>query len=131
SRAIENAQKKVEGHNFDIRKHLLEYDDVMNKQREVVYHRRRELLGEAPLKDDVLDMCDDLTEAIAEAHCDREVEPAQWDWKAIEDAFYKHFKFRPEFRQNGSVPENPDAFVEMAEQRVRKLYDEREAEFTP
>ena len=45
SRAIENAQKKVEAHNFDIRKHLLEYDDVMNKQREVVYHRRRELLS--------------------------------------------------------------------------------------
>ena len=53
SRAIENAQKKVEAHNFDIRKHLLEYDDVMNKQREVVYHRRRELLSGAPLKDDV------------------------------------------------------------------------------
>ena len=47
SRAIENAQKKVEAHNFDIRKHLLEYDDVMNKQREVVYHRRRELLRRA------------------------------------------------------------------------------------
>ncbi|MFZ0886860.1 MAG: preprotein translocase subunit SecA [Candidatus Binataceae bacterium] len=131
SRAIENAQKKVEGHNFDIRKHLLEYDDVMNKQREVVYHRRLELLGEVPLKDDVLGMCDDLIEVIADAHCDPEVEPAQWDWKAIEDALYKHFKFRPEFRQNGSVPENPDAFIEMAGQRVRKLYDEREAEITP
>ena len=45
TRAIENAQKKVEGHNFDIRKHLLEYDDVMNKQREVIYDRRRETLG--------------------------------------------------------------------------------------
>ena len=65
SRAIENAQKKVESHNFDIRKHLLEYDDVMNKQREVVYHRRRELLSGASLKDDVLDMCDALIEEIA------------------------------------------------------------------
>ncbi len=65
SKAIENAQKKVEAHNFDIRKHLLEYDDVMNKQREVVYHRRRELLSGASLKDDVLDMCDALIEEIA------------------------------------------------------------------
>ena len=54
SKAIENAQKKVEAHNFDIRKHLLEYDDVMNRQREVVYHRRRELLSGAPLKDEIL-----------------------------------------------------------------------------
>ena len=72
SRAIENAQKKVEAHNFDIRKHLLEYDDVMNKQREVVYHRRRELLSGASLKDDVLDMCDALIEEIAAAHANNE-----------------------------------------------------------
>jgi len=72
SRAIENAQKKVESHNFDIRKHLLEYDDVMNKQREVVYHRRRELLSGASLKDDVLDMCDALIEEIAAAHANSE-----------------------------------------------------------
>src|SRR5207245_188485 len=52
SNAIESAQKKVEAHSFDIRKHLLEYDNVMNKQREVVYHRRRELLAGAPLQAD-------------------------------------------------------------------------------
>ena len=95
SKAIENAQKKVESHNFDIRKHLLEYDDVMNKQREVVYHRRRELLSGASLKDDVLDMCDALIEEIAAAHADNELDPAEWDWKAIDDAFFKQFKFRP------------------------------------
>ena len=65
SKAIENAQKKVEAHNFDIRKHLLEYDDVMNNQREVVYHRRRELLSGAPLKDEILEMCDELIGALS------------------------------------------------------------------
>src|SRR6202040_4128839 len=64
SKAIENAQKKVEPQNFDIRKHLLEYDDVMNRQREVVYHRRKELLSGAPIKDDIVDMCDALIEKI-------------------------------------------------------------------
>ena len=68
SKAIENAQKKVEAHNFDIRKHLLEYDDVMNHQREVVYHRRKELLSGAPIKDDIVDMCDALIEEIVKAH---------------------------------------------------------------
>ncbi len=131
SRAIENAQKKVEAHNFDIRKHLLEYDDVMNKQREVVYHRRRELLGDTPLKDDILEMCEEVAEGIVAAHCDRELEPAEWDWKAIEDAFYKQFKFRFEFRDNGSAPQTPADFTELALERVRKLYDDREVEFTP
>ncbi len=130
SRAIENAQKKVESHNFDMRKHLLEYDDVMNKQREVVYHRRRELLGDTPLKDDILEMSEEVIEGIVDAHCDPEVDPAQWDWKAIEDAFYKQFKFRFDFNQNGSAPDNPAAFTAIALERVRKLYDDREAEFT-
>jgi preprotein translocase subunit SecA len=132
SRAIENAQKKVEAHNFDIRKHLLEYDDVMNKQREVVYHRRRELLSPEPLKDDILDMCDAVIEEIVEAHCDPEVDAASWDWKAIEDAFFKQFKFRFNFRENagGRSIEEPDDLMEIAEERVRALYEQREKEFT-
>ena len=134
SRAIENAQKKVESHNFDIRKHLLEYDDVMNKQREVVYHRRRELLSGASLKDDVLDMCDALIEEIAAAHANSEVDPAQWDWKLIDDAFFKQFKFRPGFNAQTEVAGKPvqsaDDLTEIASERVHQLYDQREAEFT-
>jgi preprotein translocase subunit SecA len=134
SKAIENAQKKVESHNFDIRKHLLEYDDVMNKQREVVYHRRRELLSGASLKDDVLDMCDALIEEIAAAHANNEIDPAEWDWKAIDDAFFKQFKFRPGFNAQIEIEGKPihgtDDFIEVATERVHQLYDQREAEFT-
>jgi preprotein translocase subunit SecA len=131
SRAIENAQKKVEAHNFDIRKHLLEYDDVMNKQREVVYHRRRELLSGASLKEDVLDMCAELIDGIVAAHADAEKDPAEWDWKALEEAFFRQFKFRPGFRENNS-PEITSAedLIERAIARVREVYDQREAEFT-
>jgi preprotein translocase subunit SecA len=134
SKAIENAQKKVESHNFDIRKHLLEYDDVMNKQREVVYHRRRELLSGASLKADVLDMCDALIEEIAAAHANNEIDPAEWDWKAIDDAFFKQFKFRPAFSAQTEIDGKPlhgtDDFIEIATERVHQLYDQREAEFT-
>src|SRR5581483_4731721 len=56
TRAIENAQKRVEAHNFDIRKHLLEYDDVMNKQREVIYEQRRGFLAGDDLKAEVVSM---------------------------------------------------------------------------
>ena len=134
SKAIENAQKKVESHNFDIRKHLLEYDDVMNKQREVVYHRRRELLSGASLKADVLDMCDALIEEIAEAHGNNEVDPAEWDWKAIDDAFFKQFKFRPGLNAQTEFDGKPihgsDDLIDVGTERVHQLYDQRETEFT-
>jgi preprotein translocase subunit SecA len=136
TRAIENAQKKVEAHNFDIRKHLLEYDDVMNKQREVIYGRRRELLSGASLKEDVLDMAGQLVEDIVNAHADPEVDPKDWDWKAIDDAFFQQFKFRPGFtHENGALDggpiNSPDDLIEAAEDRVSKVYEQREAEFTP
>jgi preprotein translocase subunit SecA len=132
SKAIENAQKKVEAHNFDIRKHLLEYDDVMNKQREVVYHRRRELLSGAPLKEDVIDMCGELIDAIVAAHADKERDPSEWEWKEIEDGFFKQFKFRPAFRENlnGMALDAPDDLIELATERIQALYQQRETEFT-
>jgi preprotein translocase subunit SecA len=135
SKAIENAQKKVEAHNFDIRKHLLEYDDVMNKQREVIYARRRELLSGASLKDEVFDMCEQLIEDVAAAHCDAEVDPKEWNWKAIDDAFFQQFKFRPGLTYETGSPEggpieSADDLIESGNQRVRKTYDQREAEFT-
>jgi preprotein translocase subunit SecA len=129
TRAIENAQKKVEGHNFDIRKHLLEYDDVMNKQREVIYHRRKELLSGEPLKDDILDMADELIEEIIAAHVDPDANPEEWEWKPLEDAFFQQFKFRPEFRADSRVPQNPQELAEIAKQRVRAVYEERERAF--
>ncbi|HXZ87490.1 MAG TPA: preprotein translocase subunit SecA [Candidatus Binataceae bacterium] len=131
SKAIENAQKKVEAHNFDIRKHLLEYDDVMNKQREVVYHRRRELLSGASLKEDILDMCHELVEGIVEAHADAERDPSEWEWKEIEDGFFKQFKFRPGFRENlnGAALNVPQDLTVLATERVQRLYEQREVEF--
>jgi preprotein translocase subunit SecA len=132
SKAIENAQKKVEAHNFDIRKHLLEYDDVMNRQREVVYHRRRELLSGAPLKDEILEMCDELIEGIIKPHAEDDKDPPDWDWKEIEDGFFKQFKFRPNLREGGKIEDlnSADDLIEIAIDGVKQLYDQREAEFT-
>ncbi|HLX36295.1 MAG TPA: preprotein translocase subunit SecA, partial [Candidatus Binataceae bacterium] len=132
SRAIENAQKKVEAHNFDIRKHLLEYDDVMNKQREVVYHRRRELLSPEILKDDVLDMCEATIEEIVQAHCDTDADPDQWEWDEIENAFMKQFRFRPNLKEEALAKEvrHPDDLIELAVPKIKELYDQREAEFS-
>ena len=68
TRAIANAQSKVEGHNFDVRKHLLEYDDVMNKQREVIYAQRREVLGGETLSAQVMEMTDGQIDAVVEQY---------------------------------------------------------------
>jgi len=93
SNAIEKAQKRVEGHNFDIRKHLLEYDDVMNKQREVIYSQRRQILSGATLEEDIMDMAAELVEEImAEYTADKM--PEEWDLKALGDATYRQFGFR-------------------------------------
>jgi preprotein translocase subunit SecA len=93
SNAIEKAQKRVEGHNFDIRKQLIEYDDVMNKQREVIYAQRRQILGGKTLEEDLMDMAAELVDEIVAEYTANKL-PEEWDQKAFGDAFYKQFGFR-------------------------------------
>ena len=93
SKAIENAQGKVEGRNFDIRKQLLEYDDVMNQQREVIYKQRREALEGTDIKDIIKDMVFDKAEEIALTFADEKMFPDEWDWKGIEKNVYERFFF--------------------------------------
>ena len=94
SRAIENAQAKVEGHNFDIRKHLLEYDDVMNQQREVIYKQRREALDGKNLKETIQDIIFDKASGIAGLFADEKTLPEEWDFKGIDEAVFKQFNLR-------------------------------------
>ena len=94
SKAIENAQAKVEGHNFDIRKQLLEYDDVMNQQREVVYKQRREALNGKSLKPAIEEMIRDKAEEIAYGLTDERTHSEEWDWKGLKKAVFKQFNFR-------------------------------------
>ena len=94
SRAIENAQAKVEGHNFEIRKQLLEYDDVMNQQREVIYRQRRETLGGKSLRNSIEDMIDEKAMEIAAAFADENVYPEEWDLKGIAEAVFHQFYLR-------------------------------------
>jgi len=94
SRSIENAQKKVEAHNFDIRKHLIEYDDVMNKQREVIYTQRREILAGQDIRESFLEMLDETIEDISAAYAIDKVSPHDWDWQGISETAYKYFNLQ-------------------------------------
>ncbi|MGC8901277.1 MAG: preprotein translocase subunit SecA [bacterium] len=86
SKAIENAQKKVEEHNFEIRKQLLEYDDVMNKQREVVYARRKEILKGENILELVFEMTEQTIDDILHKHIEDPKRPEEWDFNAISSA---------------------------------------------
>lgn len=95
SRAIENAQRKVEGHNFDIRKHLLEYDDVMNKQREVIYQQRRDVLAGEDVAQVVADMIDDLVDDLVDEFYEERGESEEWDWPELEKRVLEVFTHEP------------------------------------
>ncbi|MCL4503321.1 MAG: preprotein translocase subunit SecA [Deltaproteobacteria bacterium] len=112
SNAIERAQKRVEGHNFDIRKHLLEYDNVMNKQREVIYSQRRQILAGEDLQEDILDMAQELVEDLAEEYTANKL-PEEWDLDGLSAAFQRQFGFRVALAdQDGDLKEYLDEQVE-------------------
>ncbi|HEU5361230.1 MAG TPA: preprotein translocase subunit SecA, partial [Candidatus Deferrimicrobiaceae bacterium] len=97
NKAVENAQKKVEAHNFDIRKHLLEYDDVMNRQRTVIYEMRREVLSGESMRETVFEMAGEVGEELADRFAEEKVHPEEWDLAGLQDAVFSQFGFRPEF----------------------------------
>jgi preprotein translocase subunit SecA len=97
SNRIEGAQKAVEAQNFESRKHLLEYDDVMNKQREAVYGLRRQLLEGVEQRDLILeDYAGGILSTILEEHCPEKQHPDQWNLKGLEEKLVDHFGFRLE-----------------------------------
>ena len=128
SRAIENAQAKVEGHNFDIRKQLLEYDDVMNQQREVIYRQRREALNGKNLKSVIEEMIGEKAEEIAYTYSDERALPEEWDWKGLNKAVFKQFNFRLNERRcrylDGLTGEG---LAQMIIDACIKEYEEKEA----
>jgi len=126
TRAIENAQRKVEGHNFDIRKHLLEYDDVMNKQREVIYRQRREVLGGGNLRPIVEDMMADLVRALAGGVVDSRVESQEWNWQELGDRFLELFNQHLDWPGEERRELNGETLVEGLLARLRAVYDRHE-----
>ena len=91
SKAVANAQKKVEAHNFDIRKHLLEYDDVMNKQREVFYGLRREILKNENHREMLLEMAEELVDEVLDDIASEKIYPEEWDIQALDDYMMRQF----------------------------------------
>ncbi len=91
TKSIENAQKKVEGHNFEIRKHLLEYDDVMNKQREVIYKHRQNVLKATDVTEEILDMVEGIGVGLVETYCPEEQYSEEWGFDGLVESVHGQF----------------------------------------
>ncbi len=125
TRAIENAQRRVEQHNFDIRKHLLEYDDVMNKQREVIYAQRQRILLGDRLDQDVREMIRQWAEEAVERYAPAKSRPEEWDLKGLG----REVRIRLGIPWDGSGVEGPSSQEELAEvlsQRLLFYYGKKE-----
>jgi len=91
TKSIERAQKKVEDHNYNIRKYILEYDDVMNQQREVLYEQRRRILGNDSLRDTITEMIDKLVTEAVDAYADEKLYPEEWDYEGLHKHLSQYF----------------------------------------
>jgi preprotein translocase subunit SecA len=128
---VSNAQSKVEAHHFDVRKHLLEYDDVMNKQREVIYHRRRGILSGEGLREEVLEIAEGLAEDLIATVASAELAPPEWDWKEIDDAIARQFAIRLALSEEDRASATAAALTDRVIEGFRHLYEEKERAFTP
>ncbi len=135
TRAIANAQKKVEAHNFEIRKQLLEYDDVMNKQREVIYRHRRAVLNGDNLTNDLHDMMDSSVESSLNVYCPPDQYPEEWDVKGLTEVMQSQFGLDITQGKNDGGDSlrdvGRDALQEDLRAHVRDAYAKKEQELGP
>ncbi len=131
TRAIERAQKRVEMQNFAIRKHLLDYDNVMNKQREVIYARRLEVLEKEDLSEEVAGLIEEVAEGIVAAHCEKEALPENWNWMALKDDLRRTFLVDLKISPEEIEKLDYDTLVERIKQMALQIYRAKEAAITP
>ena len=131
SKAIEGAQKKVEIHNFDIRKHLLEYDDVMNQQRKVIYGQRKQILHGEKLTDIIFDMTEDVIDEILPVFCSKDIYPEEWDLKGLRESLARQFSLNIKEEDIDFSSIGVEGLRETLLEKVQNVYKNKESEFTP
>jgi len=128
SGAIERAQRKVEGHHFDIRKQLIEYDDVMNQQREVIYRQRQEALRGENLKPAIEEMIQEMVENIAFEFADDRLLADEWDWESLNDEFFQFFFYRVHPDKNTLDGLSTEGLYDWLHSQVMDIYNTKETE---
>jgi len=132
SRAIENAQRQIEGQNFSTRKHLLEYDDVMNKQRQYIYTLRRNMLGGKNIKEDIAQLTEDVFAYIFETHVDENKDPEQWNYEGLHKGILSQFGIDIKEVIKEDYHEIPVLELkEMLLNHIKAVYEKKEQQFGP
>jgi preprotein translocase subunit SecA len=131
SSRIENAQKSVEAQNFDARKHLLEYDDVMNKQRETIYAIRRSALEGKDQRDYVLGVAEDVGRELVDTYCPREQHPGQWNTTQFIAEVNSQFGIDAKAAGADPASLNHDQLADALVEAIRTRYAEKEKQFSP
>jgi len=124
TKAIESAQRRVEGHNFDIRKNLLEYDDVMNQQRLTIYGLRTKVLEGTETHDLVLDGIDEMLDFIVDQHCNEAIAPEEWDLAELTESIKQVFATEISFEE---IDRNGDAIFDHGSAALKAWYEERQS----
>jgi preprotein translocase subunit SecA len=127
SRALETAQTKVEGHNFDIRKHVVDYDDVMNTQRDVIYKERRKTLEGADLKSNILDMVHQELTSIVDIHTPGS-DAEDWDLDTLIAEVNSIVRLSDEFTPAALATMTPDGILDAVTQFADDAYEDKEEE---
>ncbi|MBD8498269.1 preprotein translocase subunit SecA [Paenibacillus arenosi] len=126
TKAVESAQKRVEGNNFDMRKVVLQYDDVMNQQREIIYKQRREVLEAENIRQIVMDMISPCVDRIVEAHCNDEEVPENWDYEEIMKYMHLHLLEDGSVTKDDLWGKEKEDIKEFLFKKVEAKYIERE-----
>ncbi len=129
AKAIENAQTRVEGHNFEIRKYLLEYDNVMNKQRETIYGMRREIMKNGDVREKVLDMVDEICESIVFECAPEKVYPEEWDIESLKNRIYEIFFFHIDFDMEELKKMTREGLLDRVLSTVTSFYEKKSQDF--
>jgi preprotein translocase subunit SecA len=125
TRSIEGAQRKVEGHNFDIRKHLLDYDNVMNQQRTIIYGMRRKILQDQDLERQYLDMLSDVVSLILDTHAPADGKVQDWNLEGLNTALQQQFGLRIDFATFPRL--DAEILTETVSKAVKDLFDRQKA----
>ena len=131
SRRIENAQKSVEAQNFDARKHLLEYDDVMNKQRETIYAIRRSALEGKDQRDYVLGIAEDISRELVDTYCARGQHPGEWNSTQLLAEIHSQFGIDGKAAGVDPNSQNHDQLSDAVAEAVGGKYSDKEKQLTP
>ena len=126
TRQIENAQKKVESHNFDIRKHVLKYDDIMERQRTVIYRERNAVLDGEDIKPKLLRYIDDVVEGAVNEYCDPKLRKQDWNHEGLLAKLRTIIPYGDTIRLPEIVEMERDALIDTLSEQGRKLYELKE-----